>query len=610
MNAAPGRAETRTGVRRIALALLVLVALTYAPSLDAGFVWDDDANLTENLALRSVRGLTHLWLTPGTTTQYYPVVYSTFWIEYQLFGLDPRVYHFVNVLLHALSTLVLWRLLALLRVPGALFAAALFAVHPVQVETVAWVTERKNLLSSFFYLSSLYLYFRHGSDVIAGSERSRRGYAASFGFYCAALLSKITTVTLGPSLLVVTWWKRGRILPRDWKAILPMIAIGIPLGLLTRSMESGLGVTLGFEWDPTPIMRALQAGRALFFYLGCLVWPVDLAFVYPRWEIDATAPLAYLPLAFALVLPALLYGLRGRIGRAPLAAFLIFAGTLAPVLGLLEVYYFRFSYVADHWQYLACIAPFALFAGASSRIAERAGSQTRALMQGCGLAVVIALACVSHLKSRDFESALTLWQEAVTKSPDSYLVRYNLGLELQQRDRLRDAMDAYRHALRIRPDSVAARVNMGLIESRQGNGRAAIAHYEEGLAIEPDNPRLLWNLGLALEAQGQPAEGLARLARSLEIRDPRPGAERHRADAHAQYASLLVKHGRPAQAVTEYRRALSAGPNQLGIRMTLARLLVELGRTREARRELEALLESQPNAPGARALLGRLGPDT
>ncbi len=611
MTQAQGASDTWPGPRWILLGLLLLVVFSYAPALDAGFVWDDDANVTENHALRSARGLANLWFRPGTTTQYYPLVYTTMWVEYQLFGLEPRVYHVINLLLHALSTLVLWRLLVLLRLPAAGFAAALFAVHPVQVETVAWVTERKNLLSSLFYLSSAYVYFRYARPLDPrepdGATNTRRGHAAAFALYCAALLSKITTVTLGPALLVVTWWKRGRLERRDWRAVLPMLAVGLPLGLLTRGMESGLGVTLGFEWDPTLLGRVLQATRALCFYVGKLVWPVDLAFVYPRWDIDPAAASAYWPLVVSVVTLGALYRLRERIGRGPLAAALFFAGTLAPVLGLLEVYYFRFSYVADHWLYLACIGPFALAAGALGERARHADGALRAVQVGAAVLLVAALSIASHAKTRTFESSLTLWQDTVAHNPDSYLVRYNLGLELQQRGRTSDALAQYAEALRLRPDSVPVRVNRGLIEAQRGRFDEAIAEYRAGLAHEPENPRLLWNLGLAYVAQDRVEPGLELLARSLAQRDPRPGERSRRIVGHTRYAELLATQGRGAEAIAQYRHALALAPERTDVRMRLAQLLADLGRPAEAQRELDAVRAVQPDAPGARALQRRLG---
>jgi hypothetical protein len=253
----------------------------------------------------------------------------------------------VNVLLHGANAVVLWRVLGFLGLPAAWFAAAVFALHPVHVESVAWITERKNLLSGFFYLSAAYAYLVFALGPAEQSERRVRtdgarnrwlAYALALGLFACALLSKVVTATLPAVLLLVVWWKRGRLGARDLLYALPMFALTLPIGLLTLSMEKYVGVHLGWEWTPSIVDRGLIAGRALWFYASKLAWPRDLTFIYPRWDIDAAVAWQYLfPLAAAAVISALFLA-RRRIGRGPLVGVLVFAGTLAPTLGVLEVY--------------------------------------------------------------------------------------------------------------------------------------------------------------------------------------------------------------------------------------------------------------------------------
>ncbi len=371
----------REGLPYGALPVLVLVA--YLPAFSGGFVWDDDYHVTNNSTLLSLDGLRRIWLEPGAVPQYYPLVHTSFWVEHHLWGNDPRGYHAVNVLLHCAATLFLWRVLVRLRVPGAWLGAALFAVHPVEVESVAWIAERKNLLAAVFGLASLLAYLRFSplesdaessksAEAAPPERRSPQGsaawryYAVSLAFFVAALLSKTVIAVLPAVLLVITWWKRGKLTRRNLALVAPFFAVALPLALQTVWLEKHHVGATGEAWALSLLERVLIAGRALWFYVGKLVWPANLTFFYSRWTIDASVWWQYLfPLAAAATMIAL-WLLRGRLGRGPPAAALIFAGVLLPALGFFDVYPMRYSFVADHFQYHASMALLAL-AGAGAR---------------------------------------------------------------------------------------------------------------------------------------------------------------------------------------------------------------------------------------------------
>ena len=269
--------------------LLLITLIAYIPAIQGGFVWDDNRYLTENQTLKSLQGLKKIWVNPNSTPQYYPLVFSTFWLEYRLWGLRPTGYHLVNVLLHALSTLLLYRLLLYLNLPGAWLAAAVFALHPVQVESVAWVTERKNVLSGFFYFASAFCLFRFFG--IAGEKKEKSGlwwYCAGLLLFACALLSKTVTCTLPAAMLLVLWWKKDRLKGREVAALAPFFALGLLMGLATVWLEQQQVGAIGSEWNSSLGERFLIAGRALWFYLGKLVWPAELIFNYPRWQVDAS----------------------------------------------------------------------------------------------------------------------------------------------------------------------------------------------------------------------------------------------------------------------------------------------------------------------------------
>lgn len=332
--------------------LLAGTCLAHLPALSGGFIWDDDAHLPQP-ALRSLDGLRRIWLEPGTTIQYYPLLYSAFWIEHRAFGDAPAGYHGVNLALHLAAVSVLYTILRKLRIPGAWLAAAIFALHPVQVETVAWISEQKNTLSTLFYLLAMlaYLKFDHARD--AGGHR--RWYLAAFGCFILSLLSKTVTATLPGGILVLTWWKRGRLeWRRDALPLLPFFAFGAAGGLLSAYAERNWVGAAGPEYGPSLLERVLLAGRVAWFYAGKLFWPANLTFSYPKWNMDVSGVMDWMYLLSALLTVVALWLLRHR-ARAPLAGILFFGGTLFPVLGFFNLYPFAYSYVADHFQYLASL---------------------------------------------------------------------------------------------------------------------------------------------------------------------------------------------------------------------------------------------------------------
>ena len=340
--------------------LVVFVFIAYFPTLHNGFIWDDDRYLTDNPHLNNVEGLKQLLFAPRSRPQYYPLVFTSFWVEHKLWALDPFGYHVDNVLLQCVNSVLLWRVLALLSVPGSWLVAAIFAVHPVQVETVAWVTERKNLLSGFFYFLSLSFFLRFHDSRLRNDahddpheKKSWSLYGISFVFFICALLSKTVTCTLPAVLLLICWWKQGRIGKESVLFTLPFLAAGLGFAYQTAWMEQFIAGARGPEWEFSFFDRFLVAGRALWLYIGKLAWPFPVIFTYPRWNIDDTLWWQYLyPFSFLLLILGL-WCLKNKIGRGPLAGVLFFAGSLFPALGFFNVYPMRFSFVADLFQYLS-----------------------------------------------------------------------------------------------------------------------------------------------------------------------------------------------------------------------------------------------------------------
>ena len=403
-------------------------------------------------------------------------------------------YHLENVLLHLLSALLLWQGLKQLKVKGAWLAAALFALHPVQVESVAWITERKNTLSGVFFMASLLAGIRFwglgraglgagaplggasGSTPGAGAEATGIGpwkfYWLALGLYLMGMWSKTAIIGLPVILLLLVWWKRGRLGLRDLALTVPFFLVASWLAFVTILIESRNGAQ-GELFAFSLVERALIASRGFWFYLGKLAWPHPLMFMYPRWTIDASQPLAYAPLAALVALGVLLWAKRKRWGRPVMVALAFFVVMLLPVSGIFNVVFFYYSFVCDHFQYLALIGPLTLAAAALVKVFElRPAWQRARLPVQCAL-----LAVLGGLTARQagvYRNSEVLWRDALAHNPDSWMAHSNLGGYYSQQDRFDLAGAEYRESLRLNPSNFMAYNNLGLDAARQGRLDAAV----------------------------------------------------------------------------------------------------------------------------------------
>lgn len=532
--------------------LIGLVVAAYLPVLNAGFIWDDDAYVTDNPVLHDARGLAAAWTTLDATPQYYPLTHTSLWIDHALWGMRPLGYHVVNLLLHAASAIVLWRILSGLGVPGALLAAAVFAVHPVHVESVAWITERKNTLSCLLALGAAAMFLR---------ERPRRGLAAVL--YAGALLSKTVTATLPVVLGLTIWWKRGRLTRAEVAWLAPMLAAGAVLGALTRHLESTQLGASGGTWTLTLAERTVLAGRVVWFYLGKLAAPFELIFIYPRWSVDASSILAWAPPAAVVVTAALLLVLSRRIGRAPFAAFAAFVVMLAPASGYFDVYPMRYSWVADHFQYMASIAPIALAAAGAALWLRGRWAEVLAVV------LVAALGACAFARARAFHDEETLWRDTLAKNPSAWIAHNNLAILLAKR----------------------------------GDPAFAEVHFRQALALEPAHTGALANLGYALELMGRDAEAAETLTRAAAARPDD-------ADARAHLVRILLRLGRPGDALPVAVEAARLRPDDPDILCDAGTLLASRGRAAEGIPLLERALVLRPGFARARENLERARRDS
>jgi len=552
--------------------LFVFTLAVYQPAWQGKQLWDDDAYITK-IELRSPSGLARIWTELGATQQYYPLAHSVFWLEYHLWGDSTLGYHLVNILLHFLSAVLLVCILRRLMIPGAWFVAAIFALHPIQVESVAWMTELKNTLSGVFFLSAVLAFLQFDQ------EREKRSYARALGLFILGLLSKSAIATLPVSLLAVLWWKRGRInWKRDVGPLLPFFIVGITSGLFTAWMEYKFVGAEGSEFDFSLIERCLIAGRAVWFYLSKIFLPVDLIFIYPRWNVSQAVWWQYLFPVAALILAGVLWWLRNR-SRAPLAAFVCFTATLFPALGFFNVYPFRYSFVADHFQYLACIGPIALAAGAGSASGVLRGNRRSMLV----MAVLLMLGVLTWKQSGMYADAETLYQTTIRKNPACLMAHNNLGILLAELGRTDEAMAHYRKALELNPRDYDTHCNFGKLLTKLGRTDEAMAHYRKALEISPRYYNALYNLGILLAELGRTDEAMAQYRKALEISP-------YNINALNNLGILLLKTDRTDEAMAQYRKALEISPDNIIILNNLAGAFEHKGQLTDATALLQRAL--------------------
>jgi Tfp pilus assembly protein PilF len=552
MQAESASPNPRAGLWWTAALILLLTLACYWPALHGELVWDDDAHVTRR-ALQSLSGLLQIWTNLHSTQQYYPLLHSAFWLEHGLWGDSTLGYHLANVLEHAAASVLLVLVLRRLRVPGAWLAGILFAVHPVCVESVAWISEQKNTLSLIFYLLSALAYLRF--EGLRGEPRARRAYALASALFLCALLTKSVTATLPAALLVVFWWRNGRLAwRRDVAPLAPWFAAAAASGLLTSFVERTIGGARGGEFDLSLIERCLLAGRAVWFYLGKLAWPSDLLFIYPRWDVRKASSGWAAYLLAALLLTAGLWIYRRR-SRGPLAAWLLYVGSLFPALGFFNVYPFLFSYVADHFQYLACMGLLAAFAAAAVPIFDRASANARAGGLGLAGALVATLVILSNAQSQTYADARTLYTATLEGNPQCWMAHNNLGTWYKDHGDSARAAAHYQEALRLRKDYAQAHNNLGLWCEEHGDNDGAIAHFREAIRLKGDFPEAHNNLGSLLgRMPGRLGEATAEFREALRILP-------EFAQAHDNLGTALLRTpGHLNEAVAEYEKAIALDP--------------------------------------------------
>jgi Flp pilus assembly protein TadD len=611
--------SSQTQTWLLAFLLVLGVILAYQPVWHAGFIWDDDAYVTQNKLLTAPDGLQRIWFSKDSPSQYFPLVYTTFRLERLLWGLNPAGYHWVNLLLHAANGLLVWRVLRRLAVPGAWLAAALFAFHPVQVESVAWITERKNVMSLFFMLLAMLAWL----EFIEERPGRTRYYALALICHALALFSKTTACTLPAALVLVLWLKHKPITGRRVAQVAPFAALGLVMGLVTVWWERYHVGTHGPTFEIGLLERLLIATRGVWFYAEKLLWPANLTFSYPRWVIVPTDPAAYLWLVLGLGLAFVIYRARRLLGRGPEVAAVYYVAMLSPLLGFIMLYTFAYSFVADHYQYAASIGPLALAAAGITvglQPCGPIGALVRPVLCGGLVLVLSALTWHQALIYKDLE---TLWRDTIAKNPGSWMAHESLGvLLLHPGGHLEEAATEFNKTLELKPEEARAHDSLGIVLSRQGRTDEAMKHFREAIRLQPRDPKAYNNLAMALQSQRRLDEAISQLENALTLvpDDPelhntlgmafgRKGRiddaivqlkqairlDPDNAQAHNNLGLAFSRKGRAAEAVTEYETALRLNPSSAETHASLGVVLAQQGRRDEAINQLTEALRLRPN---------------
>ncbi len=570
-----------------AAALCALVFVAYLRVWHAGFIWDDDAHLTQNPCIIGPLGFQQIWTTAEAT--YYPLVLTTFWLVHKIAGVNAQVYHVLNVLLHAANAILLWRVLRALHVRAAWLGAALWALHPVMVQSVAWITETKNTQSCFFYLLSV-LFF-----VKWNTARRWWQFALALLFGAAAITSKSSTVVLPAVLALCLWWENGRWRWRDILALIPfalLSAIASAWTIWEQKFHSG---AVGDEWAQTAAQRTIIAGRDICFYVAKLAWPDPLVFIYPRWQVDASLWLNYMPVAaVAAALIALWVGRNTR-ARAVLFAAAYFLIALLPVLGFFDVYFFRYSFVSDHFQYLASIGPLALAASAMTTSAHSLPA-SRFTIPAAGAFLLALLGWLTWRQTGIYMDAETLWTATLARNPQCWMAHYELARSFRDQGNFDDAVREYRQGLAIWPGYSEAHYNLASVLLQKGDLDGAIGEYETAVRLKPHDAETHNNLGSSLLLRHDLDRAITEFLTALALNP-------NYAEAEQNVGSALLQRGRTEQGIQHLRRAVELGPQNAGAHGRLGTALARAGRETDATVELQRAIELDPRDVTARATL-------
>ena len=541
----PDFSSYESAVVKAALILLACLWI-YSPVFQGEWLWDDDYLLTDNPVVQSPDGLWKIWFAPATA-DYFPLTMSALWLQWKFFGLDSTGYHIVSIVLHALGAGLVWLLLRCIGVRGAWLAGLVFAVHPLSVESVAWVSELKNTFSLPFFLAAACFFVRfveNGRGLL---------YALTLVFFLAAMLAKSSVVMFPVAMLVYLWWRRGRI---DWRELwmaAPFFLISLLLGLVTLHFQHSRAI--GDE--PIPIggldSRFAIAGMAVVFYLSKILWPVPLVPIYPQWQANPPEFWQFLPWPLLAAAVLVFWFKRKTWGRHAILGTGFYFIMLLPVLGFVAMSYMRVGWVADHFLYIPMIGILALGVAAGCRLCDLAPAIWRPAFVAASAVLVCTLSILSHRYAEVWQNEDKLWSYTLRHNWNSWQAHNRLGAREFNRGHVDVALQHFQEATRLRPDLAETQNNLGSAVLAKKDTQAAIRHFREALRLSPTIVAIQSNLANALMLDGQPEEA-CELYGDLARRFPQS------ATFLCNWGVALYRTDRREEAIAAFQRALEIDP--------------------------------------------------
>jgi len=579
------------------LILFLAVLATYSPVWWAGYVWDDAVFITANPVIVGPLGLKEIWTTHAGSVS--PLTLTMFWVENALWGMPPRPYHVVNIILHAACAILLWRVLRSLRIPGAWLGAALWALHPLQVESVAWISEMKNTQSCLFYLLSILFFVKSLRTKGVGWN-----YSFTLLFAGLAIASKFSTLVLPVVLGLCAWWVEGRWQWRHLIRLAPILVMSALAGAITLwlgTVEPALAGEIPSRSWPE---RMAMSGDVIWFYAGKLVWPHPLMAIYPSWTIDASQWTSYLPLLAVVLLLLILWLNRGAWGRPYFFALAYFLVALFPFLGFFDQSFWRYSFVEDHLQNLAGMGLLALLGAGCFRLAESIfpGKSSLQLVLAAGVLVIVGT--LSWQRAWVFENDETLWTDNVVKNPNSWAGENNLGIALYQKGQSDEAILHFQKSLAINPNNTGAHCNLGLALSLKGQVGEGMAQFQKALEINPNDGEVFYNLGVVLFQKGQLDEAMTQFQKALQVYPVYALINHDQGKIFNYQGKIFVRKGQFDEAITRFRKAVEFSANDVEAHNNLGAVLFHIGQVEEATAQFQKALAIDPDDAEAHNNLG------